>query len=162
MKRFLNSVASGVAFALAALITSALALTILGRESSNYRNIQQAGISAVSTDQGVTATPSGTQVNSYQITAGFTTVTTVATIGDGVKLPSLTNLYSPSNLDASLNVIIVNNSGNSMNVFPFAATDVIVSGGAAAGAGAAMAVGALRNADCWSSATLGRWYCTIG
>jgi hypothetical protein len=162
MKRFLNSAASGAIFALAALATAAMALQIAGRDSGQSRNIFQVGMAAISTDLGVTATPSGTQANSYQITAGFTLVTTVATIGDGVKMPSITNIGAPSNLDTSLNVIVVNNTANSMNVFPFLATDVIVSNGTAAGAGAALAVPALKNADCWSATSTGRWYCTVG
>ena len=89
-------------------------------------------------------------------------MTTVATIGDGVKLPSITQLGSPTSLDGAINVVVVNNTANSMNVFPFLATDVIVSNGTAGGAGAALAVAALKNADCWASTSLGRWYCTVG
>jgi len=49
-----------------------------------------------------------------------------------------------------------------MNVFSFAATDVIVSNGTAGGAGAALAIATLKSADCWASTALGRWYCTVG
>jgi hypothetical protein len=162
MKRLLNSALSGAVFALAVLVTAALALQITGRDSTNQRVIWQSGIQAVSTELGITATASGTQATSYQLSAGFSLVTTVATIGDGVKLPSITGIGAPSNVDASLNVVVVNNTANSMNIFPFAATDVIVSNGAAGGAGAALAVGALKNADCWSATSTGRWYCTVG
>jgi len=164
MKRLLNlGVRGGIVLGLVGVLASAaLALTISGRDTSQQRSISQVGIRALSTDLGVTATASGTQVNSYQITAGFTLVTTVATIGDSVKMPSITALGAPTNVDAALNIIIVNNTANSMNVFPFAATDVIVSGGAAASAGAAMAVAALKSASCWSATSTGRWYCIIG
>ena len=162
MKRFLNSAAAGAIFALAALATSATALVISGRISQNNREIFQVGIAAVTPEQGITATASGTQATSYQLSAGVSFVTTVATIGDGVRLPSITAIGPPTNLDGSLNVIVVNNTANSMNIFPFAATDVIVSAGVAGAAGAALAVGTLKNADCWASTALGRWYCTVG
>ena len=162
MKRFLNSAAAGAIFALTALTTAALALSVLGRDSSNYRNIVQVGLAATSTDLGVTATPTGTQANSYQITAGFTLVTTSTVGPDGIKMPSITNFGSPSNLDASINVIIANNTANSINVFPFLATDVIVSNGVAGAAGAALAITTLKSADCWSATSTGRWYCQVG
>src|SRR6516162_5234591 len=162
MKRFLNSAAAGAIFALAALATTATALVVTGRISANNREIFQVGIAAVTPEQGITATASGTQATSYQLSAGVSFVTTVATIGDGVRLPSITAIGPPTNLDGSLNVIVVNNTANSMNVFPFLATDVIVSNGVAAGAGAALAIAALKSADCWASTALGRWYCTVG
>jgi len=162
MKRFLNSAAAGAIFALAALATSATALVISGRISQNNREIFQVGIAAVTPEQGITATASGTQATSYQLSAGVSFVTTVATIGDGVRLPSITAIGPPTNLDGAINVIVVNNTANSMNIFPFAATDVIVSNGVAAGAGAALAIAALKSADCWASTALGRWYCTVG
>lgn len=162
MKRFLNSVAAGAIFALATLITAALGLQITGRDTTNQRVIWQSGISAASTELGITATASGTQANSYQLTAGFSLVTTSTVGPDGVKLPSITAIGAPSNVDASLNVIVVNDTANSINVFPFAATDVIVSGGTAGGAGAALAVTTRKQIDCWSATSTGRWYCTQG
>ena len=162
MKRFLNSAASGMIFALAAVVTTATALVVSGRITTNQREIFQVGIQAMTPEQGITATPSGTQVTSYQLSAGVSFVTTVATIGDGVRLPSITAIGPPTNLDGAINVIVVNNTANSMNVFPFLATDVIVSNGTAAGAGAALAIAALKSADCWASTALGRWYCTVG
>jgi len=162
MKRFLNSAACGMIFALAALATTATALVIAGRDSGQNRNIFQVGIAAVTPEQGITATPSGTQATSYQLSAGISFVTTVATIGDGVRLPSITAIGPPTSLDGAINIIVVNNTANSMNVFPFLATDVIVSNGTAGGAGAALAVAALKNVDCWANTALGRWYCTVG
>jgi hypothetical protein len=162
MKRFLNAAAMGAIFGLAALLSSALALSVVGRNSTDNRNILQAGLFALSTDLGVTATASGTQANSYQLTAGFTSVTTVTTIGDSVKLPSIQTLYSPSNLDASLNVVIANTTGNAMNVWPFLTTDAITGNGAAGAAGAVMAIAANKTAICWASTAQARWYCVVG
>jgi hypothetical protein len=161
MKRFLNSAAAGAIFALAALATTAFALQVSGRNTERYRSIDQVGINALSTDLNVTATPSGTQVNSYQITAGMTYVSTVTTIGDAVKMPSTTSFFSPTNIDAALNIIIVNSTANSMNVFPFAATEIMNTNGVASGAGAAMAIAAGKYADCWS-VSVGKWYCSVG
>jgi hypothetical protein len=56
----------------------------------------------------VTATPSGTQANAYQITTQFTRVTTVATSGDAVKLP----IAIPGN-----DIVVVNHGNNPMTVF---------------------------------------------
>jgi hypothetical protein len=162
MKRFLNSAASGAIFALAAMATMAFAVTLTGRNSDRYRSIDQVGMNAVFPELGITATPSGTQVNSYQLTAGVSLVSTVATTGDGVKLPSTTAFGAPTNLDASLNVVVANNGAAvSMNLFPFAATDIIISNGVAGGAGAALVVAKLKSADCWSFST-GIWFCTVG
>ena len=162
IKRFLNSTAVNAIIATVLATTAALSLQIAGRESGQNRNIFQTGIAASSTDLSVTATPSGTQVNSYQITAGFTVVT-VSTVGpDGVKMPSITAIGSPTNLDASMNIVIANNTANSINVFPFAATDQIVSAGVAAAAGAPLVLTTLKSIDCWSATTPGRWYCQAG
>ena len=164
MKRLLSSALSGMVFALAAFATVALAVTLSGRDTNLSRSISQVGMAAVTPETGITATPSGTQVTSYQLTAGVSQVTTVATIADGVRLPSLTQLGAPTNLDASLNVVVINNAANSLNMFPFTSTDVIVNvtAGTAGGAGAALAVPALKRADCWSISSTARWYCTIG
>lgn len=164
MKRYLNSAACGVIFALAVSATAALALAVSGRNTDRYRSIDQVGIAAMSNEIGITATPAGTQANSYQLTAGASYVSTVATIGDSVKMPSTTSIFSPTNIDASLNIIIVNGTANSMNVFPFLATDIMNVGGVASGAGAAMAIAAGKQADCWSFnvAGVGKWYCSVG
>jgi hypothetical protein len=161
MKRFLNSAVCGAIFGLAALATAALALQISGRNTDRYRSIDQVGIGAYSTDLNVTATPSGTQANSYQITAGMTYVTTVATIGDAVRMPSTTAFFSPTNIDAALNIEIINGTANSMNVFPFAATEIMNTNGVASAPGALMAIAAGKAADCWS-VSVGKWYCSIG
>ena len=162
MKRFLSSIAAGVVIAVAVATAASFALTVLGRNSQDYRNIHQVGIQAASTDLSITATASGTIATAYQLTAGVSYVTTVATTGDAVKLPSTTALGAPTNLDASLHMVVMNNGAAvSMNLFPFAATDVIISNGVAGGAGAALAVAKLKMADCWSVST-GVWFCVVG
>lgn len=164
MNRFLKSAASGAIFALAAVATAAVALQISGRNTDRYRAIDQVGIAAMSNEIGITATASGTQVNSYQLTAGVSYVSTVATIGDSVKMPSTTALGAPTNLDGSMNIVIINGTANSMNVFPFLATDIMNTNGTASGAGASMAIAAGKQADCWSVnvAGVGKWYCSVG
>ena len=162
MKRFLNSQAGGLIWLVAALISlqAAFGWPIRGRDSEGAYNIVQTGIPATSVEQGITATPSGTIATAYQLSAGVSQVTTVATIGDAVKLPSVSNLYSPTNLDGSLAMVVANHTANSMNLFPFEATTVIVSGGVAAGAGAALAIPSNKMASCYSVST-GRWYCQV-
>ena len=70
MNGYLRSAAYGAIFALAAFATTATALVIAGRVSTNNRDMFQVGIQAVTPEQGITATPSGTQVTSYQLSAG--------------------------------------------------------------------------------------------
>lgn len=161
MKRFLNS-ASLIALGFVAVLAleAAYGWPIRGRDSEGAYNIVQSGIPATSVEQGITATPSGTLATSYQLSAGVSQVTTVATIGDSVKLPSVSNLYSPSNLDGSLAMVVANHTGNSMNLFPNESTTVIVSGGTALGAGAALAIPSNKMASCYSVST-GRWYCQV-
>jgi len=158
LKRLFNSAAAGLVFALAALVTGAFALSITGRDSQFQRSILQAGIPAVSTELAITASTTQTLAGAYQLSAGFSQVGT-ASSNDAVKLPSLTALGSPSNLDASLNMVIANNTANSITVFPFASTDVIVVGNTALGAGAAFTLTTLKVMECWSASS-GRWYCT--
>lgn len=164
MKRYLDTAAKGALFALGFIavlsLQSAFGWVIHGRNSEGANDIVQTGIPATSVEQGITATPSGTQLNAYQLTAGVNQVTTVATIGDAVRLPSVSALYSPTSLDGSLAIVTANHTGNSMNMFPFEATTVIVSGGTALGAGAALAIPANKVASCYSVST-GRWYCQV-
>lgn len=61
-----------------------------------------------SAQDGITATPSGTQVTSYQLTCQTSRVSTVATAGDGVKLP-------PS--QAGLEVMVINASTKAITVY---------------------------------------------
>jgi hypothetical protein len=59
-------------------------------------------------------------------------------------------------------MVIVNNTANTVGVFPFLATEVIVNNGSAGGAGAVLALPTLKTMECWSATGSGRWYCTIG
>jgi hypothetical protein len=157
---FLRGAAFGIGIATMLSIQAALAWVIHGRNSEGANEIIQTGISASSVEQAITATPSGTILTSYQLSAGVSQVTTVATIGDGVKMPSVTALGPPTNLDASLNMIVINHTSNSLNIWPFASSDVFVSGGSALGAGAALALPSNKVASCYS-VSIGRWYCQI-
>lgn len=164
MKRYLNSAVIGASFALAFVtvlsIQAAFGWVIRGRDSEGANNIVQTGIPAISVEQGITATPTGTQATSYQLTAGLSQVTTSTTGPDGVRLPSVTNLYSPSNLDGSLTIVVANHTANAINLFPFEATTLIVSGGVAGAAGAAVSIPTNKVANCYSVST-GRWYCQV-
>lgn len=164
MKRLFNSAAAGAMFALAftAVLSfeAAFGWPIRGRDSENAYNIVQSGIPALSVEQGITATPTGTQATSYQLTAGLSQVTTSTAGPDGVRLPSVTQLQSPTNLDASLTMVVANHTANAINLFPFEATTLIVSGGVAGGAGAAVSIPTNKVASCYSVST-GRWYCQV-
>ena len=162
IKRLLSSAAVGACFALGllAVFQAASGWPIRGRDSEGAYNIVQSGIPATSVEQGITATPTGTQANSYQLSAGVSQVTTSTVGPDGVKLPSVSSLYSPTSLDAALAMVIANHTANAINLFPFEATTVIVSGGVAGGAGAAVSIPSNKVASCYSVST-GRWYCQV-
>lgn len=74
---------------------------------------------------GLTATASGTQTTSLQLsqTAPLVEVDTVTSTGDGVKLPAA--------IPGAV-VCIYNGGSNTLDVFPFASTDTINSGSAGA------------------------------
>lgn len=160
LKRIAHNAVVAATFAFVFVMSAAVAVTITGRESSFGRSVLQSGIAAQTPELAITASTTQTLPGAYQLTAGVSQITT-ANSNDAVKLPSLTALGSPSNLDASLNLIVINNTANSIQVFPFASTDVIVSNGAAGGAGAALTLTTLKSLDCWSVSS-GRWYCMQG
>lgn len=58
---------------------------------------------------GLTAHAAGGQASALALTAGINRVTTVATIGDSVKLPAAT---------VNKRVVVINAGANSMDVFP--------------------------------------------
>lgn len=66
-------------------------------------------IQTLATDDSVTATPSGTQGNSYQMKTTVIRVTTVATGGDSITLAPA----KPGKMR-----VIINGTATSMNVFP--------------------------------------------
>lgn len=134
--------------AVAATITSGLALTITGTNSENRNSIFEVGILRVARDSAITATPSGSITTSYLLTAGLNRVTTVATAADGVRLPEC----------RGGKVIIVINAAasNAMNVFPYVSTETIN----ALTAGTAFSVAANKMVI-FSCAIDGRWYSNL-
>lgn len=68
-------------------------------------------------ENAITATASGTQANSYQLTKAISRITVVATSADGVKLP-------PAIAGASC-MIINDDSKDAVTVFGFNAADLI-------------------------------------
>jgi hypothetical protein len=160
MKRTLHAVWYGAVFAVSVMLTSAFALTITGRNSENARSIFQTGIPAISREDGIVASTTQTLAGAYQLTAGMSIVAT-ANVNDAVKLPS--SLQGPGgNGPYAIQVAIVNNAANSINVFPFASTDVIVTSSGVGSAGAALALPTTTKAmECWAIAD-GRYYCQLG
>ena len=144
----------------ASLLSAAFAASvqITGRNSEQRNSIFQMGIPALTRDEAITATAAGTQVNSYQLTAGLSQITVVASGNDSVKLPSTT--YTPIIPGApyGINVVIVNQSANTLGIFPFLSTDTINGGGAGA-----IFTGTTTGkvADCFVVAD-GKWWCQIG
>jgi|GEM_PF-2333730 len=80
-----------------------------------------------SSETGITATAGGGQANAYQLTAGLSEVTTVATGADSVKLPPA---------KAGLDLSVRNSGANSMQVF---GTSPDTINGVATGTGVAQA-----------------------
>lgn len=96
-----------------------------------------------SSSDNITATPSGTQVNAFQINTQTARIATVATIGDAVKLP-------PSL--PGMELLVVNHGANSMQVFG-AGTDTIDDQATAIG------VAQMSNSMViYTCATAGKWY----
>lgn len=146
--------------AFAALIASSLtlnAITITGVFSANQRQIDWVGIQAITREEAITATASGSITTSYQLTAGISRVSTVASSGDGVKLPSISQPgLTSTNVNGSLVMVLINAGANSMNVFPQLSTETINAGSA----GAAYAVAAGKTATCYVG-TSAKWYCSV-
>ena len=93
---------------------------------------------------GITATASGTQATAYQLTAYLSRVTTVATGADAVALPPAV---------PGLEVSVINSGANSMQVFGnYAAGDTI--NGVATATGIAQAAGTTFTYTC---STQGKW-----
>lgn len=83
----------------------------------------------VSTTNGITATPAGTQATAVQLTTVINRATTVATAGDAVRLPACI---------AGLQITIYNAGAASLNVFPNTGDSI---NGAAANTAFALAAG---------------------
>jgi hypothetical protein len=160
LKRTLKAVWYGSVFAVSMTLTAAYAIQITGRDTSLARSIAQSGISAMSTDNAITASTTQSLVGAYQLTAGVNTVTT-ANANDAIKLPSLAIPNGPTNMDASYNIIILNATAVNITVYPAESTTSIYVGGSTGGAGALYTMATRRQLDCWSVST-GTWYCTVG
>lgn len=151
-------------FALALILVTgaAAALQISGRNSEHNLQILQMGIQAISREEAITAVPSGTITTAYQLTAGMSQVTVVASAGDAVKLPATALVPITVGPKAGLVMTIVNaHPTNAVNIFPNLSTDVITNNGASAAAGAALSLPALKVAECFAPVD-GSWFCQIG
>lgn len=73
------------------------------------------GYPTTASENSITATPSGTQLNSYSITAPLNRITTVTTTADGVLLPVS---------KAGKTIVVINSGGASATVFA-SGTDTI-------------------------------------
>lgn len=145
----------------AVAITGALALaasiTITGHNTEWRNSTFQVGIPRISRDESITATASGSITTAYQLTAGVSYVTVVATAGDAVKLPSTTTPADNNGPPGSLVMIIINaDASDSMNIFPFLSTDTINAGSA----GAALALAAGKTTTCVVGIA-GKWFCNL-
>lgn len=101
----------------------------------------------LSADVAITANPGGGQANAYPLTKGINRIAVVAAAGDSVKLPAATvqNLGQLTSM-----VVVINDTANSAQVFPSAATETI--NGAAS---VALAAGKVAT---YYTAGLGRWF----
>jgi hypothetical protein len=154
LKRFLAGL---MAIACAGTLGYAASITITGTDTEHRFQIFQMGIPRITRDEGITATASGSITTSYQLTAGISQVTTVASGGDAVKLPATTPTSGTTGTGGGLMMIIVNGAAsNSLNIFPFASADTINAGSA----GAAYALAAGKTAICIAGADA-KWYCVL-
>lgn len=96
--------------------------SIVKGKSSNGHNFQRPGTWYFgSVKDGITATPSGTQTTSLLLTEQNSRVTTVASAGDGVRLPPA--------LPGLIYSVVNDAAANAMNVFPASAAQGGVAGG---------------------------------
>ena len=154
MKRIFAALAAVLC---AATLGYAASINITGTNTEHRFEIFQMGIPRISRDEGITATASGSITTAYQLTAGISQVTTVASSGDAVKLPITTPSTGAVGAGGGLMMIIVNAAAsNSMNVYPYQSADTINAGSA----GAAYALAAGKTAICVVAAD-GKWYCVV-
>lgn len=89
---------------------AAFALTMTGTNSENNRSIFEVGFLRIARDTAITATASGNQSTSYQLTTGLNRIATVASGNDSVKLPACTG---------GIMVVVSNQAAsNTANVYP--------------------------------------------
>lgn len=158
MKRILERLLAPVlAAALAASVVAiASPLNITGTNTENRASIFQMGVPRITRDESITATASGSISTSYQLTAGISYITTVASSGDSVKLP-ITTPGGTGPVGGGLQMVIINAAAsNSLNIFPFQAADTIN----AISAGSAYALAAGKTAICYVGID-GKWFCVV-
>lgn len=149
LKRLL---AAALAVALTGAMAVAASITITGTNSEWRNSIFQMGIPRITRDESITATASGSITTAYQLTAGISYVTTVASSGDAVKLPVTTGPFG-----GGLMMIIINGAAsNAMNIYPFQAADTINAGSA----GAAYSLAAGKMATCVVGLDA-KWFCQL-
>lgn len=153
MKRLLAALA---AILCAGALAYAAPLTITGTNSEFKNSIFWVGVPRISRDESITATPSGTISTAYQLSAGISYVTTVATAGDAVKFPPTTGAQYGGQSGGGLQMVIINATANSMNIFPFQASDTIN----ALSGGAAYALANGKTVTCFVGID-GKWYCNL-
>lgn len=154
LKRLIAAIA---AVAVTGALALAASITITGTNTENRMSIFQMGIPRITRDESITATASGSISTAYQLTAGVSVITTVASGGDAVKLPITTPTGGSVPAGGGLMMVIINGAAsNSLNVFPYQAADIINAGSA----GAAYALAAGKTAICFAGLD-GHWYCAV-
>ncbi len=141
-------------FALAAMACSTWAIAqttlppyITGTDQTNAQQIEHIGILRMARVDTLTATASGTLANSAVLTRGMNVVATVASSGDSFTLPTLTG---------SVQIVVVNGTATSLNVFPNVSTGKIDNG--SAGAAVAVAANKMR---IFTQGADGLWYSIV-
>lgn len=162
MKRFLLSLAALALFAVGA----AEAIQITGTNTENRRSIFWVGFLKLTTTDALTAFAGGGQTSALQLDSAYNRVSTVASSGDSVKLPScvaganktgIGTAALPSGNTIGLMVFVTNAAAaNSMNVYPQTGDAIN-----ALGANAAYAMAANKTAG-FICGSAGLWYSVLG
>jgi hypothetical protein len=118
-------------------------VAITGTNSQNQNSNVAVGFLLESSADSITANAGGGQTNATQLAAEVNRVTTVATIGDSVKLPASA---------AGLSIVVINHGANQMQVYG-AGTDTI--NDVATATGVPQMAGSTTIYAC---ATAGAWY----
>lgn len=149
MRKSLGLIAIGALLALGAAVAWGQGLGRLTGTETQWRNsIFQVGMLRLSRDENLTATPSGTVSTSLQLVWGFNRVTTVASSGDGVRLPPC----------VGGRVVVVANAAaaNALNLFPNTSTETI--NALSAGSAFSLAANKMVIAICGND---GNWYTNL-
>jgi hypothetical protein len=117
LKHLLLGAAAALLIASAAMAQVLLYPNLRGTYSEHQADIGFFGMIRLNANLGLTATPSGTLLNSQVLNLGFSQFTTIATGGDSATLPTLTG---------AVQIVVVNGtSATSMNIWPNAAASTI-------------------------------------